>query len=66
MRVEINDGKIVGWLTTQEAMKILKLSNSQLVKHANAGRFSEKDHMVLYGRHFFRKSAIDKIAKKTN
>lgn len=63
MRVEIKDGKIEGWLTSKEARAKLHISETQLLNKTRNGLFSEKDHIMLYGRHYYRKTAVEKIVK---
>lgn len=64
MKLDIKDGKADGWLTTAETTFALGTNQANVLRMAKKGVFSEKDHIMLYGKHLFRKSAVEKLKKK--
>ena len=65
MRVEIENGKLKGWLKVREAAEILYISAGNVRMKINRKNvFAEKDVVKLYGNVFVRESAVKKLAKK--
>lgn len=65
MRVEIENGKLKGWMKVREAAEVLCMSVGNLRMKINRKNiFAEKDVLKLYGNVFVRESAVKKLAKK--